>query len=60
MIREKPCLECDGEGYWLRVVGENTSGLGGISPITRTVKCEECGGTGKVECEDEDEGEEDA
>ena len=31
----KVACDCDG-GYWERIVGEDRSGMGGISPITRT------------------------
>ena len=55
----KVCPECDGACEFETVVGENRSGLGGISPIVRYSKCKRCGGLGEIEDEEagEDEGE---
>ena len=47
----KVACDCDG-GYWERIVGEDRSGMGGISPITRTERCEDCDGSGLVGCSD--------
>lgn len=38
---EVECDECDG-GIVERIVGEDRSGMGGISPITKDYPCEEC------------------
>ena len=45
------CAECEGAGTLERVVGEDRSGMGGISPVTRDERCEECE-QGLVTCED--------
>ena len=44
------CPECEGDGYFERIVGEDHSGMGGISPITVEVRCEDCGGDGLKGC----------
>lgn len=44
------CDECDG-GIVERIIGEDRSGMGGISPVTRDERCEECE-EGLVTCED--------
>lgn len=52
------CFECDGVGYFERVVGERQPGLGGIKPIIREVSCEDCNGDGFVEREKDEMAEE--
>ena len=44
------CPECEGDGYFERIVGEDHSGMGGISPITVEVRCEDCHGEGLKGC----------
>jgi len=48
----KECRECEGHGQFADVCGEDTSGMGGISPIYRYTRCDECRGTGRVEHDD--------
>lgn len=47
-----PCQECDGEGGWYHY------GVGAYDPdsaIRRWVECDECGGAGEFETENDDE-----
>jgi hypothetical protein len=44
------CGECEGAGVFERIVGEDRSGRGGISPVTREELCYECGGDGLEGC----------
>lgn len=49
---EQECYECDGHGFWERIVGSRyCSGLGGpYEPIIKDDECEECDGTGQKVC----------
>lgn len=51
-VPTKECPECEGHGEAEYVIGEDRSGMGGISPICRYVRCERCDGTGEVEHDD--------
>lgn len=42
------CPECEGACEFVRVIGENASGLGGISPIERYTRCGRCDGAGEI------------
>ena len=44
------CAECEGAGTFERVVGEDRSGMGGVSPITAEAGCEDCNGEGLKGC----------
>ena len=45
-----PCGECEGTGVTERIVGEDRSGRGGITPVTREELCRECDGDGLEGC----------
>ena len=44
------CPECEGEGYLEQIIGEDHSGMGGISPVTVEGRCEDCDGEGLKGC----------